>query len=106
MMDSSFSGLGAVWPASRRRLASSQWRICWRSPSGTPSMREITSTGNSAEKSATASKSAGSSRSSRNPVITSRIMGSSATMARGVNTRLTRARMTSCSGGSIMMIWR
>ncbi len=38
--------------------------------------------------------------------MTSRIIGSSATIARGVNTRLTSARMTSCSGGSIMMIWR
>ena len=43
-----------------RGSTSSQWRICWRSPSGTPSMREMTSTGNGAEKSATASNSVAS----------------------------------------------
>ena len=35
--------------------------------------------------------------------MTSRIIGSSAAMARGVNTRLTSARNRSCRGGSIMM---
>jgi hypothetical protein len=36
--------------------------------------------------------------------MTSRTIGSRATTAFGVNTRLTRARNRSCSGGSIMMI--
>ena len=36
--------------------------------------------------------------------MTSRIIGSSEVMARGVNTRLTSARRRSCSGGSIMMM--
>ena len=36
--------------------------------------------------------------------MTSRIIGSRPLIARGVNTRLTRARIRSCSGGSIMMI--
>ena len=65
-------------PARAARLMSSQWRICWRSPSGTPSMREITSTGNGAEKSATASNSSASFNGSRKPRMTSRIIGSSA----------------------------
>ena len=69
-------------------------------------MREMTSTGNRAVKSDTASKRLGSSSWSRKSQMTSRIMGSSAPMARGVKTRLTSARITSCSGGSIMMIWR
>ena len=37
-------------------------------------------------------------------MITSRTIGSSAVTARGVNTRLTRARIRSCSGGSIVMM--
>ena len=36
--------------------------------------------------------------------MTSRIIGSSAVTAFGVNTRLTSARSRSCSGGSIMMM--
>ena len=36
--------------------------------------------------------------------MTSRIIGSSKTTARGVKTRLTRARNRSCSDGSIMMM--
>ena len=38
--------------------------------------------------------------------MTSRIIGSSAVTAFGVNTRLTSARSRSCSGGSIMMMLR
>ena len=38
--------------------------------------------------------------------MTSRIIGSSAVTARGVNTRLTSLRNRSCSGGSIMMMMR
>ena len=38
--------------------------------------------------------------------MTSRTIGSKAATARGVNTRLTRARMRSCSGGSIMIMDR
>ena len=36
--------------------------------------------------------------------MTSGTIGSSAAVARGVNTRLTRARSRSCLGGSIMMM--
>ena len=69
-------------------------------------MREITSTGNGPAKSATASNSGASETGSRKLQMTSRIIGSSAVTARGVNTRLTSARKRSCSGGSIMMMLR
>ena len=62
------------------------------------------STGNGADRSATASNVSRSASGSRNPLITSRTIGSRAVTARGVNTRLTSARNRSCSGGSIMMI--
>ena len=63
------------------------------------------STGNGPAKSATASNVVASverRRGSRRS--TSRIIGSSAATARGVNTRLTSFRNRSCSGGSIMMM--
>ncbi len=67
-------------------------------------MREMISMGKCAEKSATASNEVAQSSASRYSPITSRIIGSSDSTRRGVNTRLTSARSRSCSGGSIMMI--
>ncbi len=69
-------------------------------------MREMTSTGKGALKSATASKESASSNWPRKETMTSRTIGSSALTALGVNTRETRARKRSCSGGSIMMMER
>ena len=42
-------------PSSRWSMVSTQIRICWRSPAGTPSIDEMTSTGNRAANSATMS---------------------------------------------------
>jgi hypothetical protein len=67
-------------------------------------MREMISTGNGAEKAPTPSNSAASPMASANASTTSRTMGSRDCTARGVNTRLTRARSRSWSGGSIMMV--
>ena len=47
--------VGNGLPTSRSSMASVQWRICWRSPSGTPTISQITSTGNGPAKSTTAS---------------------------------------------------
>ena len=71
---------------------------------GTPSMVEMTSTGNGPEKSATRSNSSRSMSGSRCDRTTDRIIGSNASTARGVNTRLTSLRSCSCSGGSSMMM--
>ena len=70
---------------------------------GTPSIVLMISTGKSAAKSSTTSNDGGS-RASATAVIFARIIGSSAAIARGVNTLLTSLRITVCSGGSIMMI--
>jgi hypothetical protein len=86
----------------RVNVLSSQCRTCCRSACGTPSIVVMISTGNRAEKSATASKECGSSRSAYS-VTLARIIGSSAATDRGVNTLFTSLRIFVWSGGSIMM---
>ena len=101
-----------AWPSRRPRSApgsrvsdtSIQCRICWATSSSCiPSMVVITSTGNGAENSCTASNPSGSTRlrylsifSMTNPFVT----GSHA----GVKTLFSRLRMFRWSGGSIRMI--
>ena len=50
------AAVGKGLPTSSSSIESVQWRICWRSPAGTPTIVQITSTGKGPEKSTTASK--------------------------------------------------
>ena len=96
--------VGNGLPTSRSSIPSVQWRICWRSAPGTPRISQITSIGNGAAKSSTASKDPAPCRSSRSPLITRWTSGSHSAMRRGVKARFTSLRSRSCIGGSSMMI--
>ncbi len=98
------AAVGNGFPISRSRLVSVQWRICWRSALGTPTISQITSTGNGPLKSCTASKAPAPSRGSSTSAITRSTTGSHSAMRRGVNARLTSLRIRVCLGGSIMII--
>ena len=91
--------------APRCRNPSVHSRICCRSlPSRMPSIEEMTSTGNSAAKSATMSNWSRPTSWSRKPAITRVTSGSRSSIAFLVNTVRTSLRSRSCSGGSMMII--
>jgi len=104
MVASMPAAVGKGLPTSRSSMASVQWRSCWRSAAGIPTISLMTSTGNGPARSTTASQAPAPARASRYRPITRSTTGRHSAMRRGVKARLTSLRMRSCIGGSIMII--